>query len=161
MSNERFNNLPTAVPQLTDIICAVQGYESSSVLGTSVQETLADVLTLVPALGLNFTTVTTEITTMIVNYIYFVNYSSGLATLTLPATSSVGQVLYIMGGSVDGWIVTQNAGQQIIIGSRQTTIGGSGEISSTNQFDSLQLICTVANTTWQTPCGPQGDITIV
>lgn len=38
-----FTELPQAIPQLTDIICAVQGYSSPSVLGLSVQETLGDI----------------------------------------------------------------------------------------------------------------------
>ncbi len=44
MSNEMFTQLPTVTSaQMTDIICAVQGYSSPTVLGTSVQETLAQV----------------------------------------------------------------------------------------------------------------------
>jgi hypothetical protein len=44
---EMFTSLPTvATAQMTDIICAVQGYSSPSVLGLSVQETLSQVYSL-------------------------------------------------------------------------------------------------------------------
>jgi hypothetical protein len=46
MPNEMFTQLPTATPQLTDIICAVQGFTGPSNLGLSVQETLGQVLQL-------------------------------------------------------------------------------------------------------------------
>lgn len=44
MSNEMFTDLPdVSSAELTDIICAVQGYVDSGTLGTSVQETLQQV----------------------------------------------------------------------------------------------------------------------
>ena len=44
---QRFTDLPaTSAAQLTDIICAVQGYVSPSVLGTSVQQTLQQIYNL-------------------------------------------------------------------------------------------------------------------
>src|ERR1051326_3090543 len=44
MSNQRFTDFPSATnAQLTDIVLAVQGYSSPTVLGTSVQETLQQV----------------------------------------------------------------------------------------------------------------------
>ena len=50
MPNEMFTQLPAVSnAQMTDIICAVQGYVSSSVPGLSVQETLAQVYNLFQA----------------------------------------------------------------------------------------------------------------
>ena len=47
MPNERFTDLPqVASAQLTDIICAVQGYSSPTSLGLSVQETLQQIFNL-------------------------------------------------------------------------------------------------------------------
>lgn len=47
MATEQFTMLPTTTSaQMTDIICAVQGYVSPSNLGLSVQETLQQVFTL-------------------------------------------------------------------------------------------------------------------
>src|ERR1700681_3495217 len=47
MSTEMFTQLPSVTnAQLTDIFCAVQGYVSPSTPGTSVQETLQQVFTL-------------------------------------------------------------------------------------------------------------------
>src|SRR5258706_4972595 len=46
-TNERFTELPLASnANLTDIICAVQGYSSPSALGTSTQQTLQQIYTL-------------------------------------------------------------------------------------------------------------------
>lgn len=48
MTDKRFDQLPAATSaNLTDIVCAIQGYSSPSVLGTSVQLTLAQVNALV------------------------------------------------------------------------------------------------------------------
>ena len=47
MSNEMFTQLPTTTAaQLSDIVCAVQGYSSPSSPGTSVQETLGQIFNL-------------------------------------------------------------------------------------------------------------------
>jgi hypothetical protein len=44
MANERFTDLPVvATAQMTDIICAVQGYVNPSLIGVSYQETLQQV----------------------------------------------------------------------------------------------------------------------
>lgn len=228
MANERFTDLPTATPALTDIICAVQGYSSPSVLGTSVQETLSSIIALASAtivqtyagnpngnvsgtpynfcwdsvhdiLYLNTTAGTTwnkviELTAgsgitisqagntiqinatavgfptntvilstqqMASNTNYVVNYSGGLCTLTLPTTSSEGDEVSIIGQSASGWSISQTGSQQITVGAVQSTSGAGGSVSSTNRYDSIQLICTVANTAWQVPSAPQGNLTIV
>lgn len=107
-----------------------------------------------------FVTVTTSTQTMSSRTTYFVNYSGGLCTLTLPATSVPGDTIIVLGNSSSGWSIAQTSGQQITIGSAQSTLGAGGSVSSTNRYDSLQLTCTVANTFWQAPCGPQGSLTI-
>jgi hypothetical protein len=61
-----------------------------------------------------------------------------------------------------GWKIAQNASQNIQIGNLSSTSGTGGSIASTNQFDSIHFICTVANTTWQCLGAPQSAlITIV
>lgn len=228
MANERFTDLPLVAPQLTDIICAVQGYTSPTNVGVSVQETLSSIVALASssnvltypgnpngnisgtpynfcwdsvdnilylntvagtswnkvieltagsgivisqsgstisisatAVDLPFVSVITATQAMSSTNIYFINYSAGLCTLTLPTVSSPGDTLTILGNSSAGWSIAQGSGQQITIGSSQSTSGVSGSVSSTNRYDSLQLICTTANTLWQAPCGTQGILTIV
>lgn len=85
----------------------------------------------------------------------------GLVTLTLPTTAAFGTFIYIQGLGSGGWTVAQNTGQQIHVGSVATTSGAGGSLSSTNQYDSLTLLCVAANTTWTVLGGAQGNITIV
>lgn len=84
-----------------------------------------------------------------------------LVTVTLPLISPLGSILNIVGKGAGGWLVAQNAGQSINLGSSTTTVGVAGSLSSTNQFDSIELVCTVANTVWTQVNAPQGNITVV
>jgi hypothetical protein len=250
---EMFTELPTvASAQMSDIICAVQGYTSPSSLGLSVQETLQQVYNLfqsnvilfnagnpngavagqtyqlcwdttdkilwvcttsgtsslavwtpcfgplldgqvvigstagVPApatltagtnisianasnsitisatgmAGIGWTNVTGATQTMVADNGYVADRSS-LVTLTLPTTSAFGMVLYIQGFGSGGWTIAQNSGQQIFIGSTSSTSGAGGSVSSSNQYDSVTLLCVTANTNWTSLGGPQGNLTIV
>lgn len=89
----------------------------------------------------------------------YVANNAGLVTLTLPVTAAFGTAIAIQGFGAGGFIVAQNAGQNIQFGSTSTTIGAGGSLASTNQYDSLQLLCVVANTTWTVLGGPQGTLT--
>ncbi len=234
MSNEMITQLPTVLTaSLTDIIYAVQGYISPSSPGTSVQETLGQVATLmmsqtilsnagnpngavagntyqlcwdttdkilyvctttgsastavwtnpvstaliaganislttnssgttinaVGATGITWTSVAGTTQAMAVESGY-VTTNASLTTLTLPATAAFGTIIYISGFGAGGWKVAQNASQQINVGDLASTSGTSGFIASTNQFDSIALLCAVANTNWVSLTGPQGNITV-
>ena len=92
----------------------------------------------------------------------YASNNAGLVTFTLPTTAAVGDLLPVVGMGAGGWLIAQNASQNIQVGNVSSTVGTGGSIASTNQFDSINLICTVANTTWQTlgaPCS--AFITIV
>jgi len=78
----------------------------------------------------------------------YINANVGLTTLTLPATASVGDIIEICGEGAGGWTIAQNAGQQIQFGNLATTVGAGGSLSSTNQWDTVKLVCRVANTTY-------------
>ncbi len=84
-----------------------------------------------------------------------------LVTLLLPMTSSLGDVIKVVGRGVGGWQITQNAGQIIYFGDLSTTAGTGGSLASTLPRDSISLVCTQANTEWTVDVGPQGDITVV
>ena len=82
--------------------------------------------------------------TMVANTAYIVD-SPSLVTLTLPASSSAGQCVHIVGVGAGGWKIAQLAGQQIIIcgttaGNSQTTVGVTGSISSANSTDAIVLM---------------------
>lgn len=84
---------------------------------------------------------------------YIANNASQVS-LSLPATSAVGKMLYIVGYGAGGWIITQGAGQQIIVGSGSTTLGATGTLASQAARDSIVLVCVVADTIWACVGGP-------
>jgi len=91
----------------------------------------------------------------------YITNSSGLVSLSLPFTSSIGDAIAVSGQGTGGWTITQIAGQQIFIGNASTTLGIGGSLSSTNQYDSLRLVCIVANYMWTTTGGVQGNLSYV
>jgi hypothetical protein len=77
--------------------------------------------------------------------------------LTLPVTSSVGQIIIIVGSNLPGgseplspgWRIVQGSGQSIVNGViAQTTVGSSGSLIAPIEGESLTLECIVANTIW-------------
>lgn len=112
------------------------------------------------ASGLGWTNVTAASAQMTADS-GWVSDRSSLVTLTLPVTAALGTAIAVAGNGSGGWSIAQNAGQNIQIGSASSTAGTGGSISSTNQFDSIYLVCIVANTTWSALGGVQGNLTIV
>lgn len=112
------------------------------------------------ASGMTWTDVTSTSQTMVTNNAYQANNAS-LVSLTLPIASSFGDSLWISGLGSGGWTIVQNANQQIIVGNQQTTVGNSGSLSSTNQYDGIELYCVVPNLVWKNVAGPQGCLTYV
>jgi hypothetical protein len=78
----------------------------------------------------------------------------------LPAVSTVGQVIELTLDGATSFTVTQGAGQQIREGNVATTAGVGGSIASTQQGDSLRMVCSVANLKWII-LSSMGNITIV
>lgn len=105
-------------------------------------------------------TITGTSQTMAVNNGYFPN-NVALVTLLLPPLSAVGDEIAVSGEGAGGFIITQAASQQIQIGNLASSLGVGGSVASTNQFDSLRLVCRTANTLWTTTGGVQGNLTIV
>ena len=164
-ANEMFTQLPVATnANMTDIIAAVQGYVSPSVLGTLNQATLQQVFNLFLSKthsSLVWDTVASSSISMVTNNGYIVNYSIGAVTLTLPSVSSIGDELIILGLSANGYSVVQLTGQQIIIAPSTTTLGVGGSLTTTNRYDAITLRCMVANSIWGVSSNPQGTFTIV
>lgn len=97
---------------------------------------------------LNLTTDVTGTTqTIIANSTYIADNASQV-TFTLPATANVGDTFTIWGKGAGGFKIAQNAGQLIHVGNLVTTTGTSGSIQSTGQWDSVEVICVTANTTF-------------
>lgn len=106
-----------------------------------------------------WTDVTGTSQTMAANTGYIADNAS-LVTLTLPTTAAQGTIIEVAGNGAGGWTIAQNANQNIKIGSSTTTTGVGGSLSSTNRYDGITLLCTVANTTWVTR-SVVGNLTVV
>jgi len=90
----------------------------------------------------------------------YVSNNAVQVVFTAPVTAAFGTVINLVGKGAGGWKIAQNAGQNIQIGSTSSTVGATGYIESTNRYDSIELLCTTANTTWTVLGGPQGNITV-
>jgi hypothetical protein len=110
--------------------------------------------------GIGWTEVTSTTKAMVSDNGYIANNSSEVV-FTLPTTAAVGTVINVVGKGSGGWKIEQNAGQNINIGDTASTSGTGGNVSSTNQHDSLQLLCVTADTVWTASVAPQGNINIV
>ena len=91
---------------------------------------------------------------------YIVNGGS-LVNLSLPSTSSVGDMIQVADMGGNGWTITQAASQQILFGEHSTTAGTTGSLASTGIHDAITLVCVVPNTTFLVVSGPQGTLTVI
>lgn len=114
--------------------------------------------------GMTWTEVTGTSQAISVNSGYIANNASQVA-FPLPTSCAVGDRFIVKGKGAGGWRITQAAGQQIIweeggvAGLDNTTAGTSGYIESTDDHDAVELICTVANTTFS-PLSSFGNINL-
>lgn len=142
----KYSALPTATSLgPTDVIAVLQGGLSKGA---------APGLFLLP-----WTEVTGTSQTAAVDNGYILN-NVALVTITLPTTFAVGDVVVVIGKGAGGWKVGQPAGDNIQFGDLATTAGTGGSLQSTNQYDCVELIGIVANTTWAVH-NSQGNITVV
>jgi len=96
---------------------------------------------------------------MSANIGYIANDST-LVTLTLPTTAAQGTTIEVAGNGLGGWLIAQNAGQQINYGVDSTTSGTGGSLASTQRYNAIRLLCVSANTKWNV-LSSQGNITVV
>ena len=108
--------------------------------------------------GLTWSNISASQTLAVANG-YFCS-SGGALSLALPATSAVGKIIEVVLIGSTSFTITQSAGQQIIIGNRQSTAGARGSIASTQQGDAIKLVCQTANLTW-VATSSMGNLTVV
>ncbi len=84
--------------------------------------------------------------TMAVNTGYIIDNGASLVTATLPATAALGSTFQLVGFSSGGWKLGQAASQLINFGNVVTTTGTGGYLQFNNQYDSVTIVCTAANT---------------
>lgn len=98
--------------------------------------------------------------TLAINHGYICISPGGALALLLPAVSAVGNIIEITLDGATSFTVTQGAGQQIRIGNTATTAGAGGSLASTQQGDSIRMVCSVANLKWNV-LSSMGNPTIV
>ena len=98
--------------------------------------------------GFVWANATTATQAMVVNTGYISTDGATLITFTLPATAAVGAMVAVLGSGSGLWTVAQNAGQTIHFNAVSSTTGTGGNVVSTSQYDSMTLICNIANTDW-------------
>lgn len=110
--------------------------------------------------GLPFVEATGATQAISVNTGYIANYAT-LLTFTLPASATVGDRVRVIGLGDGGWKIAQNASQYIQWDEASTTTtGAGGYLSSTDDHDSVELICTVTNNGWGV-LSVKGNISVV
>lgn len=109
--------------------------------------------------GLTWSTITGASQALAVDNGYVGNRATTI-TYTLPVTASVGAQIEILNIGVGLPVIAQNASQSINFTASTTTVGVGGSLTSTKQFGSIVLRCSVANTTWNV-LGATGSWTIV
>jgi hypothetical protein len=91
---------------------------------------------------------------------YFCVSPGGALSLSLPATSAVGAIIEVALAGATSFTITQGAGQQISLGNASTTAGVGGSLTSTQQGDTVRIVCRTANLLWVVMSG-MGNPTII
>jgi hypothetical protein len=106
--------------------------------------------------------VVTANTNMAVNNGYIIKHATPATQLdcTLPTTAAIGDTVKISGYTSGGFKIVQNAGEQIFYGNQATTVGAGGYLESTDDHDSIELLCITANTEWKVE-DSVGNFTVV
>lgn len=115
--------------------------------GISITNAAGSITLSVAGGGNTWTVITAATLNMAVNNGYIANRAGGVA-FTLPAVSAVGDSLKVTGINAGGFTISQGAGQTIYFGIAQTTTGVAGMLTSNTNRDSLEMICVIANTSW-------------
>lgn len=151
MASGSTNQLGTATITAGTNISVTAGANTITIAGTG-------------AAGFTWNDITGTSATMAANNGYVAD-NAGLVTLTLPGTAAFGSVIEVTGGTsglnTGSWKIAQPAGVTIHFGTSNTTTGVGGSLQATKQYDSIRLVCIVANTDWVVSPAPQGNITVV
>ncbi len=135
-------------------IITIAGGSNVTTSGSGSTVTITAATTLFP-----WTEITDATHQMVVDNGYIANRGTAI-TFTLPATAAVGDRVAIVGQGSGGWIIAQNADQTIHFNSGDTTTGVGGSLASTVRYNTVEIICTVADTDWVVR-NASGNLTIV
>ena len=81
--------------------------------------------------------------TAAVGNVYVITDASTV-TVTLPVTAAFGSIIGVVGDGAGGWIVQPGTGQTI----KLVNASAGTSITSAQQYDTIYMMCVVANTTW-------------
>lgn len=100
--------------------------------------------------GFTWNNVTGGSATLVAENGYYAN-SASLTTFTLPSiiSSNFGDTIKIVGFGSGGWTIAQLAFEQIIVGAATSTAGIGGSVSSTGQYDTMELVYSPTSGLWQ------------
>jgi hypothetical protein len=145
-----FNLTVKAVPVGADLI----PIGDSAVTGVPLKQATITSILAIAAAG-NDVSFTTATETSVANTNYFVNYTGGQATITIPtaATSPLGTFIRVSGGEANtaGFKIALNASQQIRYFGAVTTVT-TGFLVSPGAFDDMLIVCddaSGAGLTWK------------
>ena len=105
--------------------------------------------------GFSYTDETSSPITLVVNNGYTANLGT-LLTFNMPASVAYGSVFKILGKGTGLWSVVLSGGQTIVFG----VASGTTSISSTLQYDCVEIVCITADTLFQV-VNSIGNLTIV
>jgi hypothetical protein len=125
-----------------------------AVLVDSLNETIQALQSAV--LSVNPITTTTQAAQINSNY---VPINVGATTITLHDLAAVGSRVVVSGFGAGGWVLVPGAGQTIKVASAGASAGTS--ITSTSRYDSISIVCVVADTTWITQASETAGFIIV
>lgn len=98
--------------------------------------------------GFKATVVTGATVTLAINQRFIMNRATSISA-ALPTTSAVDDVIVVSGQGAGLTVITQAAGQQIVSTASSTTLGATGTLTATGQYDAVYLTCITANTIWK------------
>lgn len=110
-------------------------------------------------MGLMWSTISAS-QTLAVNHGYLCVSPGGALSLLLPAVSTLGDIIEITLDGATSFTVTQGAGQSVRYGNQSTTAGVGGSLATTQQGDTLRLVCQTANLKWNV-LSSMGNLTVV
>lgn len=78
---------------------------------------------------------------------FFAN-SNATLEFSLPTNAAVGDTYEVIAMGSGGFLITQSAGQSVVVGNQLTTSGAGGSIASTSSGDWIKIVCDVAGTSF-------------
>lgn len=97
--------------------------------------------------GITWSTISAS-QTLAVQHGYFCISPGGALSLLLPATSVIGDIIEVTLDGATSFVITQGAGQSIRLGNLSTTAGVTGTLTTTQQGDTVYMVCQTANLKW-------------